>query len=102
MNESTSLEEEQKRIKQKIKFFKRYIIYLIRIAIGAVISTMLFLYLMDAVNIDLSNLKISQLSLTILAMLPTLIPLGIAYLLYTELKELKIILEEIDNKLKNN
>lgn len=101
MEKKEILEAEQKRITQKIKFFKRYIIYLIRIAIGAVISTLLFIYLMDAVHIDLSRLKISYTSLIVLSMLPTLIPLSIAYLLYTQLKELKKISDNLNNKLKN-
>ena len=98
MNNKDDLSKEKKRITQKINFYKKYIGHLIRIAIGSFISTLLFVYLMDVVQIDWHSLKISSFSLIFLASLPTMIPLIVSYLLYKQLPELKSVLEKLENK----
>ena len=94
------LQKEIERINQKIKFLKKYIGYLIRIAIGSIIMTIFFIYLMNAVDIDLSSLKISRLSLIILAISPTALPIIISYLFYKQMKELNTILSKLKDKIK--
>ena len=101
MKNKEDILKEKERINQKIFFCKKYSGYLIRIAIGSFLSTLLFVYMMDVVNIDLSSLKISTFSLLFLASLPTLIPLVVSYLFYKQVPELKTILKELEIKLDN-
>ncbi len=99
MNDKEELLKEKIRLNQKINFYKTYIKHLIRIAIGSLCATILFVYLMDVVEVDLSSLKISTFSLVFLASLPTMIPLIVSYLFYKQLPELNTILKGIENKL---
>ncbi len=93
------LMKEKERILEKIRFYKKYITYLIRITIGSIITTAFFIYLMNAVNINFDTLSISKFSLIILALSPTAIPIIISYLFYKQLKELNKILFEINKKI---
>jgi len=102
MNNQEELLKEKKRLTQKIGFYKTYIKHLIRIAIGSVFATVLFVYLMDVVEVDLNALKISTFSLLFLASLPTMIPLVVSYLLYKQLPELKSILKDIEDELNSS
>jgi len=99
MNDKEELLKEKIRLTQKINFYKTYIKHLIRIAIGSLFATVLFVYLMDVVEVDLNSLKISTFSLTFLATLPTMIPLVVSYLFYKQLPELKAILKDVEEKL---
>ena len=101
MNNQKESLDEKKRILQKIKFYKRYIKHLIRIAVGSFLSTLLFVYLMDVVQIDWRSLKISSFSLIFLASLPTIIPLFVSYLLYKQLPELEEILKKLESQNSN-
>ena len=102
MNNENNLLKEKERISQKIGFYKRYIGHLIRIAVGSFITTLIFVYLIADVGIDLNSLKISTLSLIFLASLPTMIPLIVSYLLYKQLPELMILLKDSESKLNKN
>ncbi len=87
--------QNKEELKQKIKFYKRYMKHLVRISIGSLIATLLFIYIMDAVNIDLASLKISIITLIFLASLPTIIPLTVLYLMYKQLQDLKETLKNL-------
>ncbi len=99
MNNKEEILKEKRRITQKISFYKIYIGHLIRIAIGSFFATVLFVYLMDIVQINMEQLKISTFSLIFLASLPTMIPLVVSFLFYKQLPELNDILKDIDAKL---
>ena len=99
MNEKELLKEKD-RICQKIVFCKKYSSYLIRISIGSIITTIFFVYLMSEVGIDLGGLSISKVSLTLLAISPTAIPLAITYLFYKQINELNETLNNINEQLK--
>jgi len=92
--------KEKNRIDQKITFCRKYSNYLLRIAAGSIVATIFFVYLMNEVGVDLNSLAISKISLTLLAISPTAIPLVIAYLFYKQIKELNEILQNINEKLK--
>ncbi len=102
MNNESNLLKEKERINQKIDFYKKYIGHLIRIAVGSFITTLIFVYLIAEVGIDLESLKISTVSLIFLASLPTMIPLVVSYLLYKQLPQLSTLLKELQSKLKKS